>query len=183
MAEPAFRSNAVVRPLSRAATRRCARPGCPSPAQTTLTFAYDLREARLESLLPDPGPQVYDLCTDHADRTRPPHGWTLVDERPEDTDVPTGTRVARDLGSEHTVAVLAAALRGAPRPATDDLEIDLLSDDLGDPADPVEPAVAAPADEPRGFDPLEELTALATDDTPPAPAPGRAVPAARRERD
>jgi hypothetical protein len=182
MAEPAFRSHAVVRPLSRAATRRCARPGCPSPAQTTLTFAYDLREARLESLTPDPGPQVYDLCTDHADRTRPPNGWMLVDDRPEDVAAPSGTQSPRDLGSEHTVAVLAAALRAAPRPATDDLQVDLLAEDSGDDADPGTVPVV-PADEPVGFDALEELTALATDDAPPTPAPGRAVPAARRDRD
>lgn len=108
MAEPALRHHAVVRPLSRAASRRCARPGCPAPAQATLAFRYETREAFLGPLVDEAGPELYDLCTDHAGKTRPPYGWTLVDERP---DEPTdGTPTADVLGSEHTVAVLAAAL-------------------------------------------------------------------------
>ena len=117
MAEPArsdanVRPGGVVRPLSRAATRRCSRPGCPTPATATLTFRYDKQHASLAPLVADGGPETYDLCGDHADRTRPPHGWTLRDDRPDEREVEAP--VASELGSEHTVAVLAAALRGQP---------------------------------------------------------------------
>lgn len=62
--------------------------------------------------MPDGGPETYDLCGDHADRTRPPFGWSLKDDRPE--EVPVDTPDVADLSSARTVAVLAAALRGAP---------------------------------------------------------------------
>lgn len=109
--------DAVVRPLSRAAVRPCARPGCPSPARATLSFRYATREAWLGALGEDPAPSDYDLCAAHADRTQPPHGWRIVDRRPEDDDAGGSARgdgPMRDLGGEHTVAVLAAALRAVP---------------------------------------------------------------------
>lgn len=109
--------DAVVRPLSRAAVRPCARPGCPSPARATLSFRYATREAWLAALGEDPAPSDYDLCAAHADRTQPPHGWRIVDRRPEDDDAGgsgRGDGPMRDLGGEHTVAVLAAALRAVP---------------------------------------------------------------------
>lgn len=103
-------SGGVVRPISRAATRRCSRPGCPSPASATLTFRYDQQHAQLVALVPDGGPETYDLCGEHADRTRPPFGWSLRDDRPEEVDVDTPD--VADLSSARTIAVLAAALRG-----------------------------------------------------------------------
>jgi hypothetical protein len=117
------RPDAVVRPLSRAAERPCSRPGCPSPARATLTFAYAQREAWVERLREQPEPQAYDLCSQHASRTRPPHGWTLKDRRPEEErriDPPPVTPA--DLGGERTVALLAAALRAVPdvAPESDD---------------------------------------------------------------
>lgn len=109
----------------------------------TLTFRYEAREARLTALAVDDGPETYDLCTDHAERTRPPHGWTLHDERP--VEAPTELPDADDLRSSRTVAVLAAALRG-DQPG-------------GEPADeePVTDAPAAqeldtPGDEPSSRD-------------------------------
>lgn len=107
--EPA--RDAVVRPLARKVARPCARPGCPAPASATLSFRYTSREAWLAPLVTDPAPETYDLCGPHADRTRPPHNWQLVDRRPAeqaDRDGPEG------FGGEGTVAVLAAALRSVP---------------------------------------------------------------------
>lgn len=107
--------DAVVRPLSRAAGRPCARPGCPVPARATLSFRYATREAWVETLGDEPSPATYDLCAGHADRTRPPHGWALVDQRPAEE----GRAADADhdgIGGEHTVAVLAAALRAVPAP-------------------------------------------------------------------
>lgn len=99
----------VVRPLSRATGRPCARPGCPSPSRATLTFSYATQEVWLEPLRDEPPPHAYDLCPAHADRTQPPKGWTLVDERSDDAD---GAGSSGEFGGERTVAVLAAALHG-----------------------------------------------------------------------
>lgn len=173
MAEPArsdIRPRGVVRPLSRAATRRCSRPGCPTPATATLAFRYDQQHASLVPLVPDGGPETYDLCGDHADRTRPPHGWSLQDDRPDEvvSEAPDPT----DLGSERTVAVLAAALHGPSPSDTDELDVDTAALDeitqqpfdepdlfgTVDEADPVDdPAGTAPADA------LSELSALSGD--------------------
>jgi hypothetical protein len=109
--------DAVVRPLTRAADRPCARPACPAPARATLTFRYADREVRLVRLADEPSPQAYDLCADHASRTVPPQGWELRDQRPEEErapDVPPATPA--DPGGDRTVAVLAAALRQVPDP-------------------------------------------------------------------
>jgi hypothetical protein len=109
------RPDAVVHPLSRAAERPCARPGCPSPARATLTFAYAQREAWIERLQERVEPQAYDLCANHASRTRPPHGWSFRDRRPEEERrIGSPPVTPADLGGERTVAVLAAALRAVP---------------------------------------------------------------------
>jgi hypothetical protein len=106
--------------LARAAERSCVRPGCPAPAQASLTFRYASREAWLERLTAEPTPEAYDLCSSHAARTQPPHGWQLRDRRPREEQVPQQEPPARrDLGGEDTVAVLAAALRAVPEPARD----------------------------------------------------------------
>lgn len=103
----------------------------------TLTFQYAEREARLTALVADGGPETYDLCADHAERTHPPHGWTLHDDRP--ADAPGELPDADDLRSPNTVAVLAAALRGVTQaseaPPVDD-----------QPAGDSEPAVPAADD-------------------------------------
>jgi hypothetical protein len=104
--------SAVVRPLARAAQRRCARPGCPAPASATLRFDYARRDAWIDPLLDDPEPQSYDLCGTHVGRTHAPYGWRLRDRRSEGDrleDAPPATPA--DLGGERTIAVLAAALR------------------------------------------------------------------------
>jgi len=62
-------------------SRRCARPGCGQPADTTLSFAYDQRQVWLDDLWADDSPANHDLCARHADRTQPPRGWELRDRR------------------------------------------------------------------------------------------------------
>lgn len=113
--EPA--RDAVVRPLSRVVARPCARPGCPAPAVATLSFRYTSREAWLAPLAEERNPETYDLCGPHADRTRPPHNWELVDRRP--ADAPRDPTGPEGFGGEGTVAVLAAALRSVPEPAAE----------------------------------------------------------------
>jgi hypothetical protein len=63
--------------------RGCARPGCPSVAEATLTFRYRAREVALGPLSAVAAPEAYDLCAAHADRTRPPYGWSFADGREE----------------------------------------------------------------------------------------------------
>jgi hypothetical protein len=104
--------------MARVAERPCARPGCPAPARATLTFVYATREARLDRLSEAKDPQAYDLCAAHASRTEAPRGWRYVDDRPDDDRAPVEPYAPprRDLGSDATVAVLAAALRAVPDP-------------------------------------------------------------------
>ena len=42
-------------------SRRCARPGCGQPADTTLSFAYDQRQVWLDDLWADDSPANHDL--------------------------------------------------------------------------------------------------------------------------
>jgi hypothetical protein len=64
-------------------SRKCARPGCSAPAEATLSYAYAQRQVWLDPLARDDSPANHDLCRTHADRTRPPKGWELVDRRSE----------------------------------------------------------------------------------------------------
>lgn len=196
-------SGGVVRPISRAATRRCSRPGCPSPASATLTFRYEQQHAKLVALVPDGGPETYDLCGEHANRTRPPFGWSLRDDRPEEVEVDTPD--VADLSSARTIAVLAAALRGegaqSEAPAGADVDTAALDAIVDQPFDDpsqdlygtVDEADAGPT--PRApDDALSELSALSgyarddadgadrEDDTPDVveQVPARTVPAAHR---
>lgn len=113
----------------------------------TLTFRYESREARMTALAVDGGPETYDLCTDHAERTRPPHGWTMHDDRP--VEAPTELPDPDDLRSSRTVAVLAAALRGDEGDAEPTPDVDPV-DEVPEPDEVAEDAVhtAPPAAEP-----------------------------------
>lgn len=62
-------------------SRRCARPGCGQPADTTLSYDYAQRLVWLDNLHLDKSPANHDLCRRHADRTQPPKGWELRDRR------------------------------------------------------------------------------------------------------
>lgn len=108
--------SAVVRPLSRAAQRPCARPACPSPATATLAFEYAAQQVWVHALSEAAGPEAYDLCAKHASRTRAPQGWSLSDDRPPEEREVQAPSTPPDLGSERTVAVLAAVLRAVPDP-------------------------------------------------------------------
>jgi hypothetical protein len=140
---PEIATSGVVRPLSRAARRPCARPSCPAPASARLVFSYATREAWIDPL-GEPAPQAYDLCAPHAARTRPPHGWALVDRRPpeERGDPPGEEDDERD-----TVAVLAAALAEPwPGPAVPGDREDAAATE--DPSPVLGPDAACPVDAP-----------------------------------
>lgn len=91
-------------------TRGCARPGCPETASATLSFRYASREVHLAELAAEPDPQTYDLCASHAERTRPPSGWELSDERRSAARAATVEGPVPAIGDPHTVGVLARAL-------------------------------------------------------------------------
>lgn len=145
----------VVRPLSRAAARTCARPGCPSPASSTLTFRYDARQVLLDDLSQEREPDSYDLCVGHAERTGPPHGWTLDDRRRDPEAGAAGT-----LGGERTVALLAQML-GRDRDGSGPAE-----------SGPAEVEVEVDVDPPSRADAAPAQAGLFDDDAPDAPTDG-----------
>lgn len=138
----------VVRSLARAAERPCARPGCPAPARATLTFSYATAEVHLDRLAEQVDPQGYDLCARHAARTEAPRGWGLTDRRPREdrVDAEPPPPPVRDLGSEATVAVLAAALRAVPEPPLPAVATDPVPPVTTPTTDPGPPVAAAVPD-------------------------------------
>lgn len=61
--------------------RTCSRPLCDRAAEVLLAFDYDSRHVALLWTGNDHDPNILELCVEHADRFRPPHGWTLEDAR------------------------------------------------------------------------------------------------------
>lgn len=61
--------------------RMCSKSGCREPAECSLAHSYAEQRVWLLELEPAPDPHVYDLCTYHADRFRPPRGWSAEDLR------------------------------------------------------------------------------------------------------
>ena len=62
-------------------SRHCARPGCNSVADATLSYDYGSRTAWVDRLADDGHPMAYDLCVAHADALIVPRGWALQDRR------------------------------------------------------------------------------------------------------
>jgi hypothetical protein len=61
--------------------RCCSRPLCSADAEVLLAFDYDTRHVVLEWVEGAHDPNVLELCVQHADRFRPPHGWSFDDAR------------------------------------------------------------------------------------------------------
>jgi hypothetical protein len=123
------RALGVVHPIGRVVERPCARPDCSAPGSASLTFAYPTREAWVGPLDDDPRTQSYDLCARHVERVRPPLGWQLRDERPEDDRrAEAAPTPPTDLGGDRTVAVLAAALRAVPDAVSEDAVRDVTAE-------------------------------------------------------
>jgi hypothetical protein len=160
----------VVHPIGRAVERPCARPDCSAPGAASLTFAYATRQAWIGTLDEDRRAESYDLCARHVERVRPPLGWQLRDERPEDDRrAEAGPTPPTDLGGDRTVAVLAAALRAVPDAVSEDAIRDVAAE-----AGAVSPGGGA---EDRGGGPLPpERTASAPASAASGPlAPTRPV--------
>ena len=81
--------------FSRLSARMCRRPACQGSATATLSFSYDTAEAILYTLIEEPHPSRWDLCTLHADTLRVPRGWNHIDQRPgrsAQAEPPAGAR-------------------------------------------------------------------------------------------
>ena len=61
--------------------RRCSRPLCARAAEVVLDFDYETRHVVLRWSTEEHDPNILELCVDHADRFRPPHGWSMEDAR------------------------------------------------------------------------------------------------------
>lgn len=61
--------------------RTCSRPLCARSAEVLLSFDYDTRHVALRWTSDEHDPNLLELCVEHADRFRPPHGWSLDDAR------------------------------------------------------------------------------------------------------
>ena len=61
--------------------RHCARPTCSVAAAATMSYDYESQVVWIEDLHPEDHPMTHDLCAQHADRSTPPSGWELRDER------------------------------------------------------------------------------------------------------
>lgn len=139
--------------------RRCARPGCADVATATLAFRYEGSQAWLTPLADDRSPATYDLCGPCADRTSPPRGWELVDERP-DLDAPHAASGVRDAVRD----AIAAALRGgadAPSPTVAPDERAAQVD--ADREEPMAPALRAEAEVAEVAEVAESASARAPD--------------------
>jgi Protein of unknown function (DUF3499) len=68
--------------------RSCARPACGAPPAATLAYDYAGRTVWVDPLSDEPHPMTHDLCSRHADTTREPNGWDLIDRRVDATLLP-----------------------------------------------------------------------------------------------
>ena len=64
-----------------ASPRACSRPLCARAAEVLLAFDYETRHVALRWSTEEHDPNILELCVEHADRFRPPHGWSLEDGR------------------------------------------------------------------------------------------------------
>lgn len=62
--------------------RACARVGCSSPAEHTLTADYEDRAMAVGPLSPVRMPPALDLCGRHREALAPPDGWRLISHDP-----------------------------------------------------------------------------------------------------
>ncbi|MGH2528484.1 MAG: DUF3499 family protein [Actinomycetota bacterium] len=61
--------------------RVCAKMRCNAEAVATVGLSYGSRVVVVGDLVPEPNPNLVDLCTQHIERLTPPVGWSVRDER------------------------------------------------------------------------------------------------------
>ena len=100
--------------------RLCARPGCGTPATTTLRFQPTLRHAWLVDLDESAARTQGDLCRRHAAALVLPRGWELHDERT------SGPRRVDDTAAEAAAPARRVRVRRRAAQRTSDEERDQL---------------------------------------------------------
>lgn len=86
----------MVGDVTRVDPRSCSRPLCARASEVLLDFDYETRHVALRWATDEHDPNLLELCVDHADRFRPPHGWSLDDDREQVVNlhaVPDAARV------------------------------------------------------------------------------------------
>ncbi|HZP90667.1 MAG TPA: DUF3499 family protein [Actinomycetota bacterium] len=61
--------------------RTCAKMRCTAEAVATVGLSYEGRVVVVGNLVPEPNPNLVDLCSAHLERLTPPIGWRVRDER------------------------------------------------------------------------------------------------------
>jgi hypothetical protein len=54
---------------------------CTDEAVATVGLSYERRVVVIGELVPEPNPNLVDMCSQHVERLRPPVGWRVLDER------------------------------------------------------------------------------------------------------
>ncbi len=72
--------------------RLCSRPLCAGDAQVLLLFDYETRLVELQAISDARDANLMELCVDHADRFRPPQGWSCEDTRAEKSTTDTADK-------------------------------------------------------------------------------------------
>ena len=72
--------------------RLCSRPLCANDAQVLLLFDYETRLVELKAINKTRDANLMELCAVHADRFRPPQGWSCQDEREPQLQVDESSR-------------------------------------------------------------------------------------------
>lgn len=147
---------------------------------------YREQFAMLTDLTVEDTPERYDLCGAHADRTRPPRGWSLDDDRSEDGPVVPLHQGPRSV--DDTVAILAAALHDqAPAtlsPEPEDSQLDTLLDDVLEAEVDAEldpPPAVTPSRSPEAGEASQLDVVAAVHMTPAPPVRSWTVPAASND--
>ena len=65
--------------------RLCSRPLCAGDAQVLLLFDYETRLVELQAISDARDANLMELCVEHADRFRPPQGWSCQDTREQNS--------------------------------------------------------------------------------------------------
>lgn len=84
--------------------RQCSRPGCGSPAVSTLRYNYRASRATVTVLGPGGDPHSWDLCGRHVARLTVPEGWDLVREDGGESGILGGPGVSGIPGVMNTLS-------------------------------------------------------------------------------
>lgn len=76
--KPSFPTNLMFMSSQAKLGRGCSRVGCRAVATMTLTYIYAESMAVVGPLATFNEPHAYDLCLQHGERLKVPHGWSVL---------------------------------------------------------------------------------------------------------